>query len=386
MNLPMVAWSARAGFKPNAALLALWTVYLVWGTTFAAIHWAIQDIPPGLMASSRFLAAGLGMLLVGWLATSAGDRPTRSQWLKLLMRNGAIGFFLFGLGNTMSGYGLQYLPTGMGSVFTATAMFWMTGMGASLPPREPTSPAVWTLLVVGFTGLLLMLSPQLLRPGAVHPDFWLGVACFNVMALSWSVGSLLAKRWAPQGGMRDAPLSANSSATPSAKSSAGHSIFLDVGLQNLVASLSVWPVATAGLNWHALHLHLPSVAAWLYLVLFGSMVATPCYIYVVRTMPMAVSGSFAYVTPLVSVFVGTTLLGETLSWPMAMGMGVILASVVYLQRYATTQPAAKPKAATLPACLAPCVATAAVGPAAVSTPASNLPAPLYTVAAQEDCC
>ncbi|MCA9842899.1 MAG: EamA family transporter, partial [Cyanobacteria bacterium HKST-UBA03] len=106
----MVTWPARAGFKPNAALLALWTVYLVWGTTFAAIHWAIQDIPPGLMASSRFLAAGLGMLLVGWLATSAGDRPTRSQWLKLLMRNGAIGFFLFGLGNTMSGYGLQYLP------------------------------------------------------------------------------------------------------------------------------------------------------------------------------------------------------------------------------------------------------------------------------------
>jgi len=170
------------------AYLALLTIYIVWGTTFGAIHIGLETIEPGLLACLRYLSVGL--ILVPWCLMRGEKRPSRSS----LKRDMIIGCLLFLFGNAISIWALQYMTTGLAAMITATSPFWMSWLATAVPPREKIEAHAIKGLLIGFLGLLVLLSPQLLHPMKVSAAFWNSFMLMMLVSVSWSVGSIYARK------------------------------------------------------------------------------------------------------------------------------------------------------------------------------------------------
>ena len=291
---------------PLKAFAALMVVYLVWGTTMGAMHFGVETIPPALLACSRFIIAGVIMLLVCRLQ---GERwPSRSEW----RFHALVGFLLFFGGNALSGWALQYISTGLGGMIIATTPFWMIGLSALTQspdkPREKIQPGILVAFGLGFLGMAVLLSPQLLSPVNVTPLFWLSILALLVMCFFWSAGSLVARRQA-----------------------SGQSIFMSLGAQNLAAGLMLLPVCWATGSFENVTPSLSSLTGLVYLIFFGTILTTPCYYYVLNTLPVSVASTFAYVNPVITVLFGWWFLGESLLNTTLAGSALIVAAVVLVQ-------------------------------------------------------
>lgn len=289
-------------WKPYAALLA---VYLIWGTTSGAIRLGVDTIPSAVLPCVRFLSAGCLLVLLSLLR---GESFPSLRHLKI---HAMSGFLLFFAGNSIVCWTVKYIGTGFGSVLVATTPLWMTLLSALVPPRERISALSWLGIMIGFLGMVVLLSPHLVHPLQSTPVFWWCMAGLAIMTFCWAVGSVYARR----------------NPTPD-------SLFMSVGLQNLAAGLMLMPICfwTAPEWWGSWQsISTTSVWALLYLIVFGTMLATPCYLYVLKTLPVSVSSTFAYVTPVLTVIFGGLFLKENITPAMVLGAIVILSGVALVQ-------------------------------------------------------
>lgn len=302
-------------WKPYLALLA---VYVIWGTTTGSIRLAVDSIPSSLMPCVRFIIAGV--LLIGF-SLFKGEAMPRWKDIKI---NAITGFLLFFMGNTIVCWTVKHMTTGFGSVLVATTPLWMTLLSAILPPREKISGLSLLGIMIGFVGMLILLSPQLTHLQDTSTTFWLCMAGLAVMTFCWALGSIYAR-----------------------KHPTNTSLLMSVGIQNLVAGLALIPVSLLEVqDWSAIHPTSSSLIALVYLILFGTMIATPCYLYVIKTLPVSVSSTFAYVTPVLTVVFGHFFLGEAITPAMVVGAAVILSGVALVQfinRQGVKQPPEKPQ-------------------------------------------
>jgi drug/metabolite transporter (DMT)-like permease len=290
---------------PIKAYLALIAVYLIWGTTVGSILIGVRTFPPALLPCLRFFIAGI--LLVSFCLFKGEKLPAKRD----LKTNFIIGALLFFGGNSIVCWTVTHMTTGFGSILVATTPLWMTWLSAVLPPREKISKLSMVGIGIGFLGMLILLSPKLTHLGNTSPVFWLCIAGLVVMTFCWSLGSIYARKYP----------------NPC-------SLLMSVGLQNLFASLMLIPVCMLTISpqeWAAIHPSTASLAALAYLVLMGTIVATPCYLYVLKNLPVSVSSTFAYVTPVITVIVGWLFLGEAVTLTMGIGAAVTLAGVVLVQ-------------------------------------------------------
>ena len=321
MQVAMMRWCKRQRRMSHKGVmmklkapvfLALMTMYFVWGSTYLAIRFALESLPPLLLTALRLLVAG--GLLFGFLAWRGKTLPTRLEW-----RNAAIvgGLMLAGgVGSTT--FAEQWVDSGLTAVLIATVPLWATLL-AAIWERKP-SGLEWIGVLVGFGGVLLLNSEATLRAN------WLGTLLLLLAPISWALGSVLSRRLTlPLGPMAFA-----------AEMLAGGGMLLVMGLlrgERIVA------VPT-----------LPSALAWLYLTLFGSLLAFSAYMYLLQTVSVTLATSYAYVNPAIAVLLGVLFAGERLS-PMGMaGVGVILTAVVLIsvaQRVPNVKPAAKLEATML---------------------------------------
>lgn len=286
------------------AYLALLIVYIVWGTTLAGMHYGIQTIPTALLPCARFLFAGV--LLVGWCLLRGEKLPGRKD----LQTNFIIGALLFFGGNSLVVYSIRHITTGLSGLLVATSPFFMVWLSATLPPREKVSLPALVGIVIGFIGMGVLLSPQLTHMQNTTWIFWASVILMLVNVFSWSLGSIYARKHQTR----------------------QVSLLMSVGLQNFFAGLLLIPLVLYTVkDWSAIHPSLVSMSALAYLVLFGTILATPCYMYVLHTLPVSVSSTFAYVTPIVTVIFGWMFLGEPMSATTALGAVIILAGVIVVQ-------------------------------------------------------
>jgi drug/metabolite transporter (DMT)-like permease len=225
------------------------------------------------------------------------------------MTHSIIGLLLFVGGNSVVSWSARYVSTGLGGAITATVPFWMLLLSSLLPPKETIQPKSLVGLLIGFVGMLVLLSPELLKPQAVTPAFWPSILFLLAMAFFWAAGSIYARIHQ----------------TPST------SMLMGVGLQNMAAALFLLPITFLTVDWKAIHPTTASLSALFYLVFAGSLLALPCYYYVLRHLSVAMASTFAYVTPVLTLIFGWLFLGESLSAPVIWGMGIILGGVFLVQ-------------------------------------------------------
>ena len=280
----------RAPDRRVGIALALLAVYISWGSTYLAIRYTLTSFPPFLMAGMRFTLAGtLLLLLARW---RRGAWPTRLQW-----RNAAlIGGLLLVTGNGVVVFAEQWVTSTMTALLLATVPIWtalMAGIGGRWPRRLE-----WLGLILGFAGIVLLNLEGNLR---ANP---LGAAAMILAALSWSLGSALSRRLDLPAGL------------------------MGSGAEMLCAGLMLLLIAL-GLGEHMTALPNPAaLAAFIYLIIFGALVAFSAYGFLLSYAGPALAASFTYVTPVIAVALGVGLAGDTIGVAGIVAMGIILLAVV----------------------------------------------------------
>ena len=297
--------AAFARRSPAAVVLALATVYLVWGSTYLAIRVTDRTLPPLLMSSVRFLIAGTALYV---FASRGRARPTRREWVAAAI----VGAALLLVGNGGVAWAETRLDSGFAALIVAIIPLYVALFDRLFFGRR-LSPAAIAGLVVGFAGVALLVRPG----GGNH----IGVALILVANTSaWAAGSLYA---------RGAPL-------PS-------SPLQSAAMQMLAASLFL---GIAGLaageanDVHASSFSAKPLIAFAYLVLVGSLIAFSAYAWLLKNVRISVVATYAFVNPVVAVALGTLFLGETIGWSTIVAGAAIVTAVVLIvtakQRYPGT--------------------------------------------------
>lgn len=289
-------------------------VYVLWGSTYLAIKFALESLPPFWMASSRFLIAGA--LLYVWARRRGEPKPTRIHWRSAVVVGGLL--LLGGNGGVV--FAEQRVPSGLAALLVATVPLWMVmldgaGRGWRRPPLQ-----VLLGVALGLAGVALLVGPGHFAGGhGVDP---LGAGVLLLGALCWATGSLYSRR---------APL-------PS-------SPLLGTAMEMLGGGACL---AVAGLlsgEWHRLDLAAASPRSLLavaYLVIFGSLVGFTAYVWLLRVCTPPLVATYAYVNPVVAVFLGWAFAGEPVTGRTLLAAAVIVGAVVLITTYR-----ARPQAVTV---------------------------------------
>jgi drug/metabolite transporter (DMT)-like permease len=290
---------ATPGLKAYAALLV---VYVIWGTTLGAIRIGVETIPPALMVCTRFLIAG--GLLMGVCLLRGHRLPDRES----LKRHCMVGFLLFVMGHAITYWVLQHIATGLNATLGATNPFWMIWFAAVIPPREKIEPLALLGVFIGFVGMLVLLSPQLLHPLEISADFWFSVGATFIMGCFWCLGAIYSRKYP----VKD-------------------SLYMGLAIQNLFAAAVLVPVVMMTVNLQQVYPSLESILALGYLVLMGTMIAMACYLYTLQHLPVPVVSTIGYVTPVITILFGWLFLQEQMTVPAVIGTVIILAGVMLVQ-------------------------------------------------------
>lgn len=288
-------------------VVAFLLIYVIWGSTYLAIHEAIKTIPPFVMAGVRFLVAG-GILYAAARLLGA-PRPERGEWRPAMI----VGLFLLVGGNGGVVLGQKSVPSGMAALIIAGVAIWMAIFEAVRPGGRWPRWQAGVGLVAGLGGVALLIGPW--GSDRVNP---FGAACLVAAEISWAIGSIYAR------GVR---LPKSPYVTTAVEMMAG-----GVGL--LILAVATGQVAE--FHWKAVTTK--SLFAVGYLALFGSIVAFTAYVWLLSVRPPSQVATYAYVNPVVAVFLGTVFLGEVLTPRIVVAAAAILASVAIITKFSGPRP------------------------------------------------
>jgi drug/metabolite transporter (DMT)-like permease len=293
--------SGSRSARPLALVAGFATLYLVWGSTYLGIKFAVQTLPPLLMAGGRFLLAGL--ILYGVLRLRGSAAPSWQQWKRALLT----GALLLVGGNGLVTWGQQTVPSGRAALIVATTPLWMVLFGWIFYRGVRPSGRVWSGLAVGFAGAVLLIKPP---ADDASTGSLLGAAALGLAPLCWSIGSLQT---------RAEPPTADPLLTSAMQMLMGGGLMLGAG-----TVLGEWPL------WWTRTVSTQSLAAFFYLVIIGGLVGFSTYAWLLHhASPTAVS-TYAYVNPLVAVLLGWLVAGEALDALVLVAAGLIVGAVILI--------------------------------------------------------
>lgn len=291
-------------------VLAFAAVYLIWGSTYLAIRYAIQTLPPFLMAATRFLIAG-GVLCCWAIVNGESIRKSISQWRRALV----IGGLLLLCGNGGVTWAEKYIASGLAALLVATEPLWVVMLNWVVTHKRPSARVLLGVLV-GLIGVALLVSDQLGGSGPASSTMrFIGTAVVIVSGFAWASGSVYASR---------RPIAAS---TPMASGMQ----MLTGGLLLLIFGAGIGDFQRlnfANVSW-------VSVGALSYLIIFGSIVAFTAYSWLLRNVTPARAATYAYVNPVVSVILGWSIAGERVTPWMLAGAAIIIGSVMLITTYSS---------------------------------------------------
>jgi drug/metabolite transporter (DMT)-like permease len=280
--------------------LAFAAVYILWGSTFLGIRIAIETIPPLAMAAIRHSLVGL--ILYPILRVKTGIRPKAAHWWTAAVT----GVSLLCVSNGGLSWAEQRVPSGIAALLIATISLWLVILDWLRPRGTRPGPRVIVGLVVGFVGMALLVGPPKLG-GARRIDV-VGAGVLVVASFVWACASLYSK----QRTMPASPL-------------------LVVAMQSLAGGAALWISAIVSGEFRAVHLAAISGHSWMaliYLVVFGSGMGFTAYLYILKNSTASKVATYAFVNPVVALFLGWMLAGETITTRTAIAAAVILTAVV----------------------------------------------------------
>ena len=280
-------------------ILAFGLVYVFWGSTYLGIGIAVEHIPPGLMCATRFSIAGVAML--AWCALS-GRRIRYSA--RELFHMAVVGILLLMGGNLTLSYAERVVPTGLAALLIAVTPLWFLVLDSLLLGDHHISQRGKVGLLLGIAGVVVLIWPKLMTPAALgRRELWWSLTLL-AGSFSWALGSVLSKKW-----QSPDPFSATAWQVTFA------------GLGNLIFALLFENISDT--TWTA-----RGVGAILYLVVCGSWIGYTAYIWLLQHVPTSKVATYAYVNPVVAVFLGWLVLHERIDHFIVLGSAVVVASVV----------------------------------------------------------
>ena len=271
--------------------VALGTVYVIWGSTYLGIYYAGRTIPPLFAASTRFIASGTIMALVVF-ARGGTLRVSRRALLSCFV----IGCLLPGA-NSILFFAERNVPTGLASLIIASVPLWVAALRLT---RERLPWQVLAGVGIGFAGVGVLAQPS----GGAK---WWGVALCFLSAVMWATGSFLSARLE----MPKDPIAATS-------------------LEMLAGGFVMLPMGAFTV--HHFSPSAGSIAGWIYLVLFGSVVGYTAYVWLLANAPLGMVSTYAYVNPVVAITLGVLFRGEHLTWRLLVGAVIVVAAVATVVR------------------------------------------------------
>ncbi len=323
----------------SALLAGFAAIYLIWGSTYLGIRVAVETMPPFLMAGARFLVAG--GILTAWIAWSHGFKATCRQWLD----NAVIGGLLLLGGNGLVSWAEQKISSGIatliisiGPLFIVLFDWLVLAVGKDATRGSRPTAATFIGLALGFVGLAVLIGPDLSKEGAAGLDPW-RVGGLILACVSWGVGAIYTRY-------------ARNPAEP----------FTGAAIQQLTGS--AWLFLVSLLCREPFHFDLAAVSAhswlaWSYLVVAGSLVAFTTFVWLMKHSTPARVATYAYVNPIVAVFLGWAILDEVVSPRIFLGAAVIIAGVAIITTAKNKQRIVTPPRQAVAAAATPAAATAA---------------------------
>jgi len=289
--------------------LAFLSIYTIWGSTYLAIRFAIETFPPFLMAAIRFLIAG--GVLYGWMRLRGASSPTRANWKATTI----IGGFLLLGGNGGVTNAELVIPSGLAAVLITIVPIWMALLELLRRDRIVPTPQVVLGLILGFAGVVLLVGPGDLGGSSGLNPLWAGVLILS--SLSWAIGSVYSRK----------------ASLPTAPLLGSGMEMLAGGVLLLVASL----VSQEWVGFQPSNVSLLSFVSFLYLIVFGSLIAFSAYVWLLTKTTTAKVSTYAYVNPVVAVLLGYFLAGEQLTLRTLLASSVIIIAVVVITTYKSRQ-------------------------------------------------
>jgi drug/metabolite transporter (DMT)-like permease len=288
--------------RPSRGLViaAFAAIYLIWGSTYLGILLALKSIPPFFMAGARFLIAGL--ILLGWALLRGEKLPdTRS-----LAHISLAGILLLFLGNGAVVWVEQYLPSGLAAIIVATVPLWFVLLDKRQWSFYFTNKQIILGLCIGFAGVVLLFSGQSAAGLFQERIKFISLLVLIGGTIAWTIGSLYAKYREMNG-----------------------STLMKVAIQMTAAGIAFFIAAVVMREKFSFAtLSLKSIGALSYLIVMGSLVAYMAYMWLLSVRPASLVGTYAYVNPVVAVFLGWLVAGESISIQQAVGLAVIIFGLV----------------------------------------------------------
>ena len=296
--------------------LALLAVYIIWGSTYLAIRFAVESIPPFLMVATRFLVAG--GILFAWRRARGDPLPTRAHWVAAAI----VGILLLVAGNGSVVWAEQWVPSGITALIVGTAPLFMVLIDALKPGGQLPDWRTALGVVIGFGGILVLINPASL---SANPERSMitGLVVLFIATFFWAAGSLYSRK-------AHLPASA----------------LLGTGMEMLVGGVVLLGIATISGEWSQLDLATVTTRSWLglaYLIIFGALIGFVAYTWLLRSAPTPLVSTYAYVNPLIAIFLGAWLGQEALTPRILLAALVIVSSVFIINssraRFAKREPA-----------------------------------------------
>lgn len=281
------------------AIFSFALVYFFWGSTYLAIAIGVEHLGAELMAGTRFLVAGV--LMLGWCAvTGRKVRVSARDTLRLAV----IGILLLSVSNTILGWAEETVPTGLAALLVSITPIWFLVIETWILRGDRLSRRGIVGLVLGIAGIVVLLWPKLHATSALGREQLFASVALLGGSCTWAIGSVLSKRWTTAA---DAFVGSGWEMT-----FAG---LINLGVAGLVGDYrsAVWTVR--------------GVSAIVYLIIFGSWVGFSAYIWLLQNVPMPKVATYAYVNPMVAVFLGWLVLHERVDGYILAGSAVIVAGV-----------------------------------------------------------
>jgi len=280
-------------------VIAYILVCLLWGSTYLAIRIGVKGLPPFIFAGIRFLIAG--SLMLGYAIIKGLEIPKKPSDIRKIS---TVGLFLLVGGNGCVVFAETWVNSGMASLIVAIVPLFMVLIEMVTRINTNVNIKSWIGLLIGFLGVALLVNSN---SGTGSMDIK-GVFVLLLGAFMWASGSVYSKRFKAKG-----------------------SVVAHIAIQMLAGGAALTAIGFALGEANKMHFTIQGIGAITYLIFFGSIIGYSCYIYILKKWPAAKAGTYAYVNPVVAIFLGVAILQEPISFKVIISALIILGSVIIVQ-------------------------------------------------------